>query len=178
MNLTRGRISIPGARYFVTICEQNRKPVFVTAHQLSTMVNITHRIITGADATLIGACAMPDHLHLVFELGNRLSLDRLISKFKTLTREHLPSGTSWQRNYFEHRLRPDETVGGYALYLFLNPYRARLIRHDEEWPGWIKGADFDFDFLHLLVDGIYPPSEWIHDSITLDLPPPIFTGDV
>ncbi|MCX7008629.1 MAG: hypothetical protein NTY53_15485, partial [Kiritimatiellaeota bacterium] len=71
----------------------------------------------------------------------------------------------WQRNFFEHRLRPDERSDPFARYIFLNPYRTQLIMRQQAWPFWFRSAADDFDFLHLLEAGQYPPTEWIGSEI-------------
>jgi hypothetical protein len=69
---------------------------------------------------------------------------------------------TWQANYFEHRLRPDDANSPYARYMFLNPYRAGLIPADHPWPWW-RAWD-DFDFMAALSDG-GPPVEWLSQSL-------------
>ena len=40
----------------------------------------------------------------------------------------------WQENFFDHRLRTDETLGGKADYILQNPVRAGLAKNIEDWP--------------------------------------------
>lgn len=61
---------------------------------------------------------MPDHIHLLFSLGSRLSLSQVIQKFKSKTKQALNShDLKWQANFFEHRLRPDVEMEQFALYI-------------------------------------------------------------
>jgi len=177
MDLTIGRVSIPGAKYFITICVQERKPVLTDSERLPKLSMVTRDILSGSDASLLCVCIMPDHIHVLFQLGHRLTLDRLMAKYKVMVGKLLPTEAAWQRNFFEHRLRPDETAGSYALYIFMNPYRAGLIQPSETWSGWISGQQFEFDFMQLLKDGKYPPAEWMSDAIHSKLPSPEFTGN-
>jgi hypothetical protein len=41
---------------------------------------------------------------------------------------------SWQRNFFEHRIRNDENIGAKADYILQNPVRAGLIERSQDWP--------------------------------------------
>ena len=43
-------------------------------------------------------------------------------------------GISWQRDFFEHRLRKDESFRQKADYILLNPVRAGLTRNPNDWP--------------------------------------------
>ena len=161
MNMVRGRISIPGARYFVTLCENHFRAGFTAPETGSRLIHALSVVFAPNDARLLCATIMPNHLHLLFTLGSRLPLNRLISKFKAISRKTLPQGHAWQRNYFEHRLRPDEPANDYALYIFLNPYRKNLLGNEMVWPHWVRGLDVRFDFLQCLVDGKYPPASWL-----------------
>jgi hypothetical protein len=105
---------------------------------------------------------MPDHVHVLFQLGKRLSLDRTISKLKGRTAALVDSfGLVWQRNFFEHQLQQDELLEKFALYIFLNPYRAGLISFEQSWPGWIPGNLCRFEFEQHLRPGGLPWPEWL-----------------
>ena len=43
-------------------------------------------------------------------------------------------GLKWQRGYFDHRLRGEDTIREKAQYLCLNPVRAGLVTDSEAWP--------------------------------------------
>ena len=165
-NLSKGRVSIPFARYFITCCVERPEdrlvqPVFAT-YLMKNLYDQT----SDKDFKLICATVMPDHVHLLMELGDRISLNRVISKYKAKTKGFLESrGIEWQSNFFEHRLRPDEAANPYALYTFLNPFRASLLPRKEEWPWWMRGSNFRFDFMTMLEDQKYPPQAWLTDSL-------------
>ena len=117
------------------------------------------------DWTLLAGTVMPDHGHILFQLGERLNLGRVVAKFKTLTRH---DGFQWQANFFEHRLRPDESEGQFARYIFMNPYRAKILGRRSVWPWWVVGRSLtSWDFGAMLEEGLYPPAEW------LDAPEPL-----
>jgi hypothetical protein len=44
------------------------------------------------------------------------------------------TGVRWQRNFFDHRLRHDESLAEKFAYVCQNPLRAGLIRNELEWP--------------------------------------------
>ena len=165
-DLLKGRVSIPGARYFITVCLQ-RPSGNLTATPASRALNdVITALFVPPDAALLCATLMPDHVHLLLILGSRLSLARLIAKFKAQSRRILPPGAAWQRNFFEHRLRVDEPTNDYARYIFLNPYRQRLLKPGDRWPQWIAGNGANFDFLYQLDADGCPPRTW------LETPPP------
>jgi hypothetical protein len=47
----------------------------------------------------------------------------------------------WQRDFFEHRLRHDESLQAKTEYILQNPVRAKLVARAEDWPWvWLPGA--------------------------------------
>ncbi len=112
------------------------------------------------DVALHAATVMPDHVHLLFTLGERLQLSQVIAKFKTLTRRQGFVDWRWQDNGYEHHLRPSESLEGFGFYIFMNPYAAKLCALAAEWPWWVCPEPTEFAFLASLNDGQVPP-EWL-----------------
>src|SRR5438552_11166460 len=82
--LRKGRLSLPGARYFVTACTADRRPIFA-APQIAALASATlFRLVRDGDVEWLAGTVMPDHVHLLFALGARLSLDRTLAKLKGL----------------------------------------------------------------------------------------------
>ena len=76
---------------------------------------------------------MPDHLHALisFPLSDK-PLQTVVSKWKEWTAKEL--GIRWQRDFFEHRLRHDESHRQKADYILENPVRKKLVGCPEDWP--------------------------------------------
>ena len=104
---------------------------------------------------------MPDHVHVLFELGSRLDVGRCVSRWKTAGRKASGYAGAWQRDFWEHRLRKGESWEDYGLYLLLNPYRAGLLSSNEVWPGWWVPEVWRFKFMELLGPEGEPPRAWI-----------------
>jgi REP element-mobilizing transposase RayT len=161
-DLRKGRISLPGARYFITISAQRPERRLALPETAGAVSGVLARIEKDGDATFLASTIMPDHLHLLALLTGRLTLSRMVGKLKALTEPAMRvAELRWQENFFEHRLRPEDRAGDYARYIFLNPYRAGLIRQNEEWPWWRRSPEHGFDFLLMLDDARFPPSEWL-----------------
>jgi hypothetical protein len=91
-----------------------------------------------------------------------------LAKFKSQTNETLAATNhAWQRDFYEHRLLPAEDPEDYALYIFLNPYRAGLVPLTASWPWWWTAAPAALRFLALLDLGGTPPVEWISQPVPL-----------
>jgi REP element-mobilizing transposase RayT len=163
--LRQGRASLADARYFITFCTQKRNPALIMPVTSDAIARILTRLEEDGDWKPLAYTIMPDHIHILAVLSGRLTVSQVVGKMKALTNPTLKiAGAAWQENFFEHRLRPDEIAGAYARYIFLNPYRAQLIRQTETWPYWTKSAVHEFDFISQLIDGRLPPMEWLTTS--------------
>ncbi len=173
--LRLGRQSIPGARYFVTLCVKDRRIAWRDGEcgdEGTVFLDTVAAMEAAGDWAVLALCIMPDHVHVLFRLGERLALDRVLAKIKAKGRS-AQSEWTWQANFFEHRLRADEDSEDYARYIFLNPYRAGLIRADQTWWGWRVGVAVEsakikpWRFLVALNADGTPPIEWVGERQTV-----------
>ncbi|MDR1280775.1 MAG: transposase [Opitutaceae bacterium] len=163
-NLRRGRISQPDARYFVTFVTQDRTPWLAAPESARTALRILRTGHDASDWTLEIATCMPDHLHVLFSLsGPRLTIGQCVARWKFQIRQATNPANQWQRNFWEHRLYPDEDHERYALYIFLNPWRAGLLPLAEAWPHTWMPTPWRFRFTQHLTPGATPPAEWLRD---------------
>ena len=80
---------------------------------------------------------MPDHLHLMIELGSVLDLPAAVRGFKGRASVLLRSRKlRWQRGCFDHRMRAAEDLLPVFQYIYLNPLRAGLVKDAQTWPGY------------------------------------------
>jgi putative transposase len=75
---------------------------------------------------------MPDHLHMLIAVSGEASLSKLIRDFKRIAARK--QKIEWQWNFFDHRLRHDESETEKYDYICENPVRAGLVRSAEDWP--------------------------------------------
>jgi putative transposase len=76
---------------------------------------------------------MPDHLHALLSfLPSDKSIKAIVSKWKEWTAKEI--GIGWQRDFFEHRLRQEESRREKADYILANPVRNKLVARPEDWP--------------------------------------------
>ncbi len=165
---------MPGATYFVTACASKRSLLFAASTACAAIHTACRTLEDDGDAVIRAATVMPDHIHLLLQLGERLPLDRVVAKWKTLARRSAPH-CLWQANYYEHRLRPAESLERYAWYIFMNPYRARLISTDDNWPGWWPVPVNAWTFLSLARPGPCPQPEWLAEIEAIA--PTLVTGE-
>lgn len=75
---------------------------------------------------------MPDYLHALLSFPQHEQMTRVVRAWKKYQATH--HGITWQRDFFDHRLRRDESFAEKADYIRLNPVRADLVFHRDEWP--------------------------------------------
>lgn len=160
-SLRRGRVSEAGFDYFITFCTADRSPGLSSGNIAEALLAECLAMEANAVWTLRCGTIMPDHLHLLITLGNKLSLGKSVARLKSRTAALLRlSGLAWQNGYFDHRLRPHEDILPYFHYTFLNPYRAGLISDTLKWPWLILGPE-DREWFMPLLNHALPEPEWL-----------------
>ena len=75
---------------------------------------------------------MPDHVHALISFPpSEHSLSETITLWKRWTARQL--GIQWQRDFFEHRLRSEESWREKANYILANPARQGLVSESKGW---------------------------------------------
>ena len=83
---------------------------------------------------------MPDHIHALVSFPPfAIRLQQVVSDWKRWTARQL--GIEWQSDFFEHRLRTDESAREKADYILANPVRAGLVTRPEDWPHVLFGLN-------------------------------------
>jgi putative transposase len=119
--------------YFITICASERGPNQLCHPGISKVIfaatkHYNEQLRWHAELLLL----MPDHLHALICFPKIESMSRVISSWKHFL--SLRHNIEWQRDYFDHRLRNDESHAEKAAYIRYNPVRAGLTKTPEEWP--------------------------------------------
>jgi REP element-mobilizing transposase RayT len=95
----------------------------------------------GRHYDLFAWCVMPNHVHVVIRLGNRLHLWEVMRSWKTYSSRVANyllgrTGAFWFREYFDRIVRNDEDFEKTIGYVLGNPDKAGL----KDWP-WTWTAD-------------------------------------
>ena len=120
--------------YFITICCQHRGRPQLTNPELAgpllDTVKLRHeRFVWFAHIFLL----MPDHVHALLSFPpSRNTVQQTVTLWKRWTARQM--GIKWQRDFFEHRLRSDESWREKADYILANPVRKGLVTEVSQWP--------------------------------------------
>jgi REP element-mobilizing transposase RayT len=129
------------ATFFITICTEPRGlNQLCTSHVGTTALNAIRNYQENQKWFCHVALLMPDHVHFILSFPDIPAFAPLIGDWKRwLTRNHQ---IRWQENFFDHRLRADQSLGEKAEYILHNPVRAGYVQNWEEWPYvWVEGRD-------------------------------------
>jgi hypothetical protein len=76
---------------------------------------------------------MPDHVHALISFPpSERTVRETVTFWKRWTARQL--GIKWQRDFFEHRLRSNESWREKADYILQNPVRKGFVKEAKEWP--------------------------------------------
>lgn len=161
--LRHGRVSLPGAEYFLTICTEDRRQGLT--EPLVAPAVLAEATAMDGDATwqLRSLVVMPDHVHLLVILGERLSLGKAVARLKSKTKgaltEHT-AGIDWQRDFYDHHVRHGEERAPILHYIYFNPWRGGLCVRDAHWP-WYHCRREDWVWLEASLAEVKPLPNWL-----------------
>jgi len=99
-------------------------------------------------------CFMPDHLHLLLRgMGDEADAWAAMASFKQRTGFWIASNRPafwWQKDYWDHIVRPHEDVRGLLRYIAENPVRRGLVA---QWRDYPFTGSIGYE-LSALVDGV------------------------
>ena len=124
-------------RYFVTACTPHRRPFFTIATVATVTIDQLRACSARQMFAVIAYCLMPDHAHLLVEgQADDSDLQAFVHAWKLRSSFHTRpqvGGPLWQRGYYEHTLRSDESTIDVARYVLANPVRAGLVAYPTEY---------------------------------------------
>jgi putative transposase len=135
------RVSLPGHIYLVTTTTHLRQRLFEDFVTARVAVRALNDLATLKDSQFLTWVLMPDHLHLLVQLGEGDQLSQLVNRLKSRMGREVNrclgrSGAIWQSGFHEHLLRGEEDVKAVARYVVMNPLRAGLVARVSEYPHW------------------------------------------
>ena len=136
-----GRWSEPGRVYLLTFATANRRPLFRDWSLAAPASAVIGVCATWHDGRLLAWVLMPDHCHVLVEVGAIVPLSTLVARAKAKSarcvgRARGGLGRIWQRGYHDHAVRREEDLVDFARYVVANPLRAGLVRRLGDYPYW------------------------------------------
>lgn len=126
--------------YFLTICTADKQAYFAKDEIAAIVVDEMEFRRTSEEIRLFCYCIMPDHLHMLVSLteGYQKGLQNWVSAFKRHTAKTVGGLNGikplWQKNFYDHVVRKEESLVKIAEYIVNNPVRKGLVARWEEYP--------------------------------------------
>jgi len=139
--LRRGRHSQPGGIYLITTTTISRAPLFNDFWRARAAIMAMNHPASLGDARLLAWVLMPDHLHLLLQVGVDDLLSMVVGRIKSRSataanRSSMQSAGVWSKGYHDRALRQVDDIRATARYIVANPVRAGLVRRCGDYPFW------------------------------------------
>ena len=146
--------------YFITICCHRKRPVFNDSVNCQWLIRILSEESAACHFTIHAYCIMPDHVHFLAQgLSPRSDLLHFVKTLKLKTSRAYFESTAqklWQRRFFDHILRRNETVEAVTWYIWLNPVRAGLVPSARKYP--YSGSFSDMEMPSVWSNAAFQPT--------------------
>ena len=136
------RYSTPNQVYLITFTVDKRQRIFVENHLAARAFCLSlNDSRLWYEARLMCWELMPDHVHLLIQIGEIESLSRLVGRVKTNTarvvnRVLKKKGQLWEKGFHDKAIRSEENIVDIARYIALNPIRVGLVKNVGMYPYW------------------------------------------
>jgi putative transposase len=124
--------------YYLTLCTQNRVRTLANADIHEEFTRFSQRATDYY--VLVGFfMIMPDHIHLFAGFCDKSPplwkwVKALRGALTKQLRKTSGLGTHWEKDFFDHVLRSQESYLEKMEYVRQNPVRAGLVKRPEDWP--------------------------------------------
>ncbi len=131
------RIEYPGAFFHIIVRGNNRENIFRDSADYVRYVEKLVYFCGEGGTTLYAYCLMPNHIHLLLEMG-KISLSKVLQRFHTwytlyFNRRYDRVGHVFQGRYKAILCDRDAYLLELVRYIHLNPVRAGLVDSPEDY---------------------------------------------
>jgi putative transposase len=133
----RPRVHFPGAFYHVTLRGNHRQNIFFAPADRKLFESLTAEILERYAARLHAYCWMTNHVHMLVQVGDT-PLGRLILQIagryaRTIQRHLHTTGHLFENRHHAILVDADEYLLELLRYIHLNPVRARMVDHPDDY---------------------------------------------
>jgi putative transposase len=124
--------------YYITACTHNRRRILDRSDVQNTFIQFG--LLAADRGVWVGRYViMPDHVHLFVGFGpESMPVSAWMKSFKNAISKTLRNATfpapHWQKGFFDHVIRSQESYEQKWFYVRDNPVRAGLVPSAEDWP--------------------------------------------
>ncbi len=129
---------VAGSTWHVTVnADRNRGAPFADGELAQTLLTNWENGCRKAEAVPHLICLMPDHLHMIVEVGSVNLIEvmrRLKSHSTAIYRTKKYVTPLWQESFHDHGLREPRDFEAAVEYILFNPVKAGLVSNWEDYP--------------------------------------------
>jgi len=124
--------------FFLTLCCADRRKRFTSPQICNGFLDILRPTATRYLFAIHAHCLMPDHIHLLAEglhpHSDVLQFMRALKRNTSIRFQRKTAEPLWQKKFYDHILRNNDSPDAVAWYIWMNPVRANLCQRPEEYP--------------------------------------------
>jgi putative transposase len=138
-NIRLSHTDYVGQRWsFLTICCSERRKHLASSQTCNSFIDTLRPTAVRYLFAIHAYCLMPDHVHLLAEgLEPQSDVLQFMRALKRNTSTQFQRETAeplWQKKFYDHLLRNNDSPDAVAWYIRMNPVRANLCQRPEEYP--------------------------------------------
>ena len=122
----------------ITTCTKDKKNIFANKPFADFCIDTLKDLSERNRIRLYAYCFMPDHIHFIISVQGDKSIIDFIRKFKSITtvksRQFGLEGTLYQKRFYDHFIREDESLNKTIMYVLNNPVRKGFVEKWEDFP--------------------------------------------
>jgi putative transposase len=138
-NAAPANILNPSRTFFTTTKTSMGQRLLQSERNANLLIDVMRSLVSEHRFKLHDFVIMPDHVHLLIEVGNDMTIEKAMQLIKgrfshRLSHEFDYKGEVWQRGFTEVQVMSKQDVETHRAYIAENPVKAGLVSSTEEYP--------------------------------------------
>ena len=138
-NAASTNILNPSRIFFATTKTSMSRRLLQSERNAGLLIEVLRSLVAENSLKLHDFVIMPDHIHLLIEVGCDMTIEKAMQLVKgrfshRLGKELGYKGEVWQRGFTEEQVLGRESLSQHRKYIAENPVKAGLVREGESFP--------------------------------------------
>jgi putative transposase len=138
-NAAPANILSPSRIFFATTKTSMGRRLLQSDRNANLLIDVLRSLIAERKFQLHDFVIMPDHIHLLIEVGNEMTIEKAMQLIKgrfshRLAHEFGYKGEVWQRGFTEVQVMNQRDIEAHRTYIAENPVKAGLTASADEYP--------------------------------------------
>jgi putative transposase len=138
-NAAPANILNPSRIFFATTSTSMGKRVLQTERNAGLLIDVLRSLVAERKFELHDFVIMPDHVHLLIEVSNDMTIEKAMQLIKgrfshRLSHELGYKGEVWQRGFTEEQVMNRESFEMHREYITQNPVKAGMVTSADDFP--------------------------------------------